>query len=125
MRFAKGVRRQHIPGVMNKTEAEYALTLAAKKAAGEIQNYWFECFKIKLADKTYYTPDFMVMANDDVWEAHEVKGFWEDDARVKVKVFAETYPIRVRCFTKRAKKNGGGWEEETMTKGEERKDGAK
>ena len=41
MRFAKGVRRKHIPGVMNKTEAEYALT----PSWGLKGRYVFESFR--------------------------------------------------------------------------------
>jgi hypothetical protein len=86
---AWGARRQkHEAGRMNKTEAEYAGRLEIKKRAGEILDYRFEHLKIRLADKTFYTPDFVVYAPDGM-EFHEVKGHWEDDARVKIKVAAE------------------------------------
>jgi hypothetical protein len=58
---------------------------------GEIQAYRFEPIKLRLADRTFYTPDFMVIRDDQI-EFHEVKGFWEDDARVKIKVAAEMFP---------------------------------
>jgi len=32
-------------------------------------------------------------------EMHEVKGFWQDDARVKVKVAASLYPFRFVALT--------------------------
>lgn len=79
---------------MNKTEAAYAARLEAMKAAGEISDYRFECVKLRLADKTFYTPDFMVLRPDGAFEMHEVKGFWEDDARVKIKVAAESFPFK-------------------------------
>jgi hypothetical protein len=44
-----------------------------------------------------------------VLEMHEVKGFWQDDARVKIKVAASIYPFRFVAVTARAKKHGGGW----------------
>ncbi len=96
-RFAKVTR--HKPGTMNKLEALYAARLELLKVAGEIRSYSFECAKFKLAPLTFYTPDFMVVASDDVIEFHEVKGFWEDDARVKIKVFASLYPFRVKAIT--------------------------
>lgn len=92
---AKGNRRTfHKAGEMNKTEAAYAARLEAMKAAGEISDYRFECVKLRLADKTFYTPDFMVLRPDGGFEMHEVKGFWEDDARVKIKVAAESFPFK-------------------------------
>jgi len=100
-RFAKIAR--HKPGTMNKLEASYAARLELLKAAGEILSYSFECAKFKLAPLTFYTPDFMVIAADGVIEFHETKGFWEDDARVKIKVFAALYPFRVKAITYKKK----------------------
>lgn len=49
-------------GEMNKTEAAYAAWLDALQAAGEIQWHRFEGLKLRLANNTFYTPDFAVMA---------------------------------------------------------------
>lgn len=97
-RFAKATRPA--PGVMNKLEAAYAAHLQIRLRAGEILSFNYESVKFRLADKTFYTPDFMVVAADDTIEFHEVKGFWEDDARVKIKVFAALYPFRVVAVTR-------------------------
>ncbi|MBA59656.1 MAG: hypothetical protein CMQ40_10875 [Gammaproteobacteria bacterium] len=78
---------------MNKTEARYSLLLEEEKRAGRIQWFAFEAVKLRLADRTFYTPDFLVMLEDGTLEFHEVKGFWEEDARVKIKVAAETFPL--------------------------------
>ena len=96
-------------GEMNGTEAAYDLHLDEQQRAGLILWRKFEGLKLRLADSTFYTPDFAVLAEDGVLECHEVKGFWEDDARVKVKVAASLYPFRFRAVTKRAKRDGGGW----------------
>lgn len=72
---------------MNKTESAYADALSLQGISWK-----FEAMKLRLADNTFYTPDFMIVG--DHIELHEVKGFWEDDARVKIKVAAEQYP----CF---------------------------
>jgi hypothetical protein len=101
-------------GQMNKTEAAYAALLETLKVAGRIQWYRFEGLKLRLADKTFYTPDFAVMRDDGTMECHECKGFWQDDARVKIKVAAEMYPFRFMAAKQRAKKHGGGWEYEVF-----------
>lgn len=90
MRF----KARYKPGQQNATEMAYSRLLEEKKRTGQIQNYWFEGIKLKLATKTFYSPDFLVLANDGTLECHEVKGFWMDDARVKIKVAAEQFPFR-------------------------------
>jgi hypothetical protein len=101
-------------GAMNKTEAAYAVDLRDAQSLGDIQWYLFEGIKLRLADATFYTPDFVVMASDNVLECHEVKGFWTDDARVKIKVAAERFPFRFKAIKARAKRDGGGWSEEAF-----------
>lgn len=99
-------------GQMNKTEEAYAADLETRKMLGEILWYKFEGLKLRLADNTFYTPDFVIMNSKNEIECHEVKGFWQDDARVKIKVAANMYPFRFVAIKARPKKNGGGWEEE-------------
>ena len=77
---------------MNKLESEYAACLNLQKAAGEILDWKYESVKLKLASKTFYTPDFQVITADGFVEYHETKGFWEDDARVKIKMAAAAFP---------------------------------
>jgi len=108
-RFALGRLKT---GDMNKTETAYDTHLWALRHAGEIQWHKFEAVKLRLADNTFYTVDFFVLAGDGVLEAHEVKGFWQDDARVKIKVAASLYPFRFLAFTPKPKKDGGGWKRE-------------
>jgi hypothetical protein len=99
-------------GQMNKTEAAYDAHLRLRKLAGEIAWYKFEPFKLRLADNTFYSPDFGVMLADGTVECHEVKGFWQDDARVKIKVAAELHPFRFIAVQALPKKEGGGWKTE-------------
>lgn len=96
-------------GEMNSTEAAYGEALERKKQAGAVAWYKFEGMKLRLADNTFYTPDFAVMAGDGVMECHEVKGHWMDDARAKIKIAAALYPFRFLAIKKKAKKDGGGW----------------
>ena len=99
-------------GTMNKTEAVYAAQLEAYKASGGVLWWKFEGVKLRLADNTFYTPDFAVMCADGILEMHEVKGFWRDDARAKIKIAAEMYPFRFIAVQARAKRDGGGWKVE-------------
>lgn len=106
-RYARGAKRDR---GMNKTETAYAQSLELLRQVGEVTWFCFEGWKFRLADNTFYTPDFAVMLADGSLEAHEVKGFWEDDARVKIKVAAELYPIPFIAI----KKVKGGWEREVF-----------
>ncbi|AXE32747.1 DUF1064 domain-containing protein [Chromobacterium phragmitis] len=96
-------------GAMNKTEAAYAQHLEAQKVAGRVAWFKFEGLKFRLADSTFYTPDFAVMLASGEMEAHEVKGFWQDDARAKIKIAADMYPFKFVAIKARSKKDGGGW----------------
>lgn len=100
------------PGTQNGTEAEYARVLESRRQAGEIAWYAFEGVTFKLAADTRYTPDFAVMLADGRMEMHEVKGFWRDDAKIKIKVAAEMFPFRFVALKKISKKSGGGWDVE-------------
>lgn len=94
---------------MNKLEADYAAYLREAQIGGEVEWFAFEGIKLRLADSTFYTPDFFVMNRDGMLECHEVKGYWEEDARVKIKVAAALFPFAFRAVQRLAKKEGGGW----------------
>ena len=77
---------------MNKTEERYAQRLEGLRLAGDIHSWRFEAFTLKLAEKRCrYTPDFAVYLPNGSIQFHEVKGFWRDDARVKLKVAATQF----------------------------------
>lgn len=77
-------------------------------AAG--QHWHFDSVKLRLADRTFYTPDFLVLCADLTLQFHEVKGHWEDDARVKVKVAAEQYPeFQFLAVQRTPQRQGGVW----------------
>lgn len=104
------VRRK--PGELNKTEEAYRQYLEGQKLLGDVLEYWFEGMKLRLADNTFYTPDFFVLVASGELECHEVKGHWEDDARVKIKVAASLYPFRFIAVQPLPKRDGGGWKTE-------------
>lgn len=114
---ARGNLTRKVPGQMSKTEAAYHDVLSMSRDAGAIADFKFESIRLKLADLTYYTPDFYVLHNDGGIELVEVKGSWaapnQDKSRVKLKVAAAQYPeFQFTAVTPIAKKHGGGWERE-------------
>ena len=96
-------------GVKNKTEEAYANHLNMLLRAGEIRKYGFETHKLRLADGAYYCPDFAVFETDDTITFQEVKGFWREAARLRIKVAASLYPEYRFVAIKREK---GQWIEE-------------
>jgi hypothetical protein len=97
-------------GAMNKTEARYASeVLDVDKGLGKVAQYWYESIKLRLADGAWFTVDFFVMLADGRLEAHEIKGFWREAAKVRIKVAAELYPFKFVAAQRVKKKEGGGW----------------
>jgi hypothetical protein len=94
---------------MNKLEAAYAQHLDALKHAGKVLWWKYEALGLRLADKTFYHPDFMVLTAEGVLEIHETKGFMQDDANVKLKVAACSFPFVFKLIKRAAKKDGGDW----------------
>jgi len=88
--FGRG-RTRKPPGKMNKLEEKYS-----HKLANDPDVIWFkyEGITLKLASDTRYTPDFVVMKKDFSIEFHETKGFWEDKAKIKIKVAADLFPFK-------------------------------
>ena len=97
-------------GELNKTEKAYEDMLKGMIIAGEILWYKFEGIKLRLADNTFFTPDFFVMRSSGELECIEVKGFMFDDANVKIKVAAENFPFLFKIARVKPKKSGGGWD---------------
>lgn len=117
-RVAKRARAQprREPGKMNRTESAYAEFLENLRIDGVIDAWRFEPIKLRLADRTFYEPDFMLVTAEGLIELHEVKGRpgagpggWMDDARVKIKVAAEMYEEFLFVGASKIK---GGWKHE-------------
>ena len=79
------------PGAMNSWERAYADKLELLRISGVIVSWSFEPMSFRLARKTFYHPDFMVITPAEV-QFHEVKAVAEDDARAKWKIAAELHP---------------------------------
>jgi hypothetical protein len=84
MRLAKARR---VAGVMNKLEAEFKQLFLLQKPHG------YEEITFKLGPDCRYTPDFWSQEADDTITISEIKGHWRDDAKVKIRVAAEKFPM--------------------------------
>jgi len=76
-------------------EANYARYLNFLRFHGVIQGWEYEpktfYFPIKRGNR-HYTPDFLVYFSDGHVEWHEIKGYMDDNSRVKLKRFSKFYP---------------------------------
>lgn len=79
-------------GQMNKLERSYAGELEYMRQEGKVLAWQFEAIKLLLAERTSYTPDFLVVLPNGEIELIEVKGFWQEDARAKTKIAAARFP---------------------------------
>jgi hypothetical protein len=111
---------------MNKVEAAYDAHLKVLRMEGDVIWHGYEAIKLRLADKTYFTPDFAVLKHDGCIEFIDVKGrttrvdckgkkqekaYSQEDARLKVKVAAAMFPM-FTFKTAFLSKETGGWVEE-------------
>lgn len=112
VRFPARARERGDGRTETKLERDYGLHLALLKAAGKIHDFRGRGpVNLRLADKTFFRPDYLVIAADGTLELHETKGFMEDDANVKLKVAAELYPwFRIVLVKARRVRDGGGFE---------------
>jgi hypothetical protein len=82
------------PSKLNKTEAAYFEHLKARQRIGEFRRVDAHPEHLRLADSTFYIPDFRVVTVAGVIEFHEVKGFLRDDSWAKLKIAVEMHPYR-------------------------------
>lgn len=90
----------------SRWEEQYNNMLELKYRASEILAYEYESITFRLAPKTTYTPDFMVVLPDGKVQIHEVKGFAREDAIVKFKVAAQQNPWFEFIMVKKSKNEG-------------------
>jgi hypothetical protein len=105
--------KRHVPGVMNKTESEYADILEHRRREGLILAWRFERKAFKLGEnRCSYCPDFEVIRADGSKEYIDVKGSGpiDDKSIVKIKVAADAWwEYDFAIVQKQTKANGGGW----------------
>lgn len=89
---------------MNRLELAYAGLLSDSEEFDEIEWWAFEPMKLRLAEGTYFTPDFGVI-RDGKLEFHECKGFMREAARVRLNVAADKFPF-IKFYLVRKAKSG-------------------
>lgn len=103
-------------GEKNQSEQRYEdEVLKPGMLVGDIRWYRFEGIKLRLADNTFLTVDYAVLPADGVLTMVDVKGakaIVQEDARVKMRVAADSYPFR---FEMAFPNKGGGWTVEVVT----------
>lgn len=77
---------------MNGLERAFAQHLEFRKQAGELVWWGFEPIRIRLADGTFYKPDFVTVDANGRTEVWETKGFFREAAKVRIRVAAENFP---------------------------------
>ena len=90
---------------MNKTEALYSVELDWLKREGVVVEWLFESIKLRLAKRTWYTPDFFVRFADGRMMFVEIKGFLRDDAAVKFKMARDKFRWAEFIMLRRIKTN--------------------
>ena len=86
------MRSRRQAGRMNDTERRYADHLELLRRSGEILDYRFEAVGIRLAPRTFFYPDFLVVLMPGRLRFDEIKGHIRDDALDRFKIAAELYP---------------------------------
>lgn len=89
--FARGRVPAH---GMNKLESAYAQHLELLKHTGDVLWWRFAPMRLRLADGSYYKPDFGVLTSECLFELHETKGHWREAARVRIKIAAGLFPFK-------------------------------
>ena len=89
------VKPRRKPGEMNKLETRYAGHLDLQKMAGVIKEWWFEAIALRIGQRCFWHPDFLIEFMDGRLELHDTKGHVKDDALVKAKAIAGRFPFPV------------------------------
>lgn len=96
-------------------EERYAVRLELLRSAGEIVDWYYEPFNIRLADGTFYRVDWAIKMPDGTIECHETKGWHANmrDSRTRWKIAADRLPwFRWVFVTERRRRGGSEWEME-------------
>lgn len=97
---------------LNKLEQAWLEVLRRRMNDGAVRHIGIQDHGLKIGDHCRYHPDFMTIDTEGQITFWETKGFMRDDAQVKIKVAARTFPFyRFVLVKRRTKAQGGGFEE--------------
>jgi hypothetical protein len=93
---------------MNRWEELFGDELELRKSIGVIEWYDYEPMRLKLAAFSangkprtiWYTPDFVSRDRTGAVVCWEVKGFWREAARVRIKLAASRFPFQFMAVTR-------------------------
>lgn len=94
------------PAFKSRWEGQYYEHLRELQHRGDVAWFKYEGLKLRLADGSYYTPDFPQVLADGTVVIDEVKGHWREAARVRFKSAIEQYPFVFR----EVRLVGGAWD---------------
>jgi hypothetical protein len=118
--FGKGKPKPRVAGQQSAHEVAFEEHLRARLGK-DVLWFKYESMNLKLADGTYYKPDFVALHEDHVLVCYEVKPgrmvkgelgtIITDGAAVKLKVASEHYPLRFVLVTahKALVRDGAAW----------------
>ena len=108
---------------MNNLERRFQDDLKMRQYAGEVVWFDFEPLRFKLATfmqngaprTIWYTPDFVALTKlEGELICYEVKGFWREASRVRIKLAASHYPFEFVAVTR----EHGEWKYEVFQNGD-------
>ena len=93
LKVAKSSAPRYTPEMLEKLGydiSDYSLVLTHHP---DVHKWYFESVNLRVGvGKSWYRCDFFVIKTDGKIEMHEVKGFWRDDALVKIRAAQLRYP---------------------------------
>lgn len=92
--LAKALTGSKVPRGMNKLEVAFSRILDEGVRDGTFDRWDYEPVSLRLGKNTFFIPDFRVIFADGSETYYEVKGFWREDARAKIKIAASVHPYR-------------------------------
>lgn len=101
----------------NRGERAYGLELSMQRNDGKVAWFAFQPVTLKLANDCRYTADYLVQYPDGSLELVDVKGrkgagYWcEEDAKIKIRVAADKFPMFKFVIAWPLKDGGWGREE--------------
>jgi hypothetical protein len=96
--LARAVKTSAFRSILEK---KFSDLLTVRVRSGDIEAFFYEPFRFRLAKNTYYTVDFVILHTDRTIECVEVKGHHKNirESRAKWKIAAAKYPFFRWTFT--------------------------
>jgi len=111
--YAPLIKREEPWPSQNKWEREFGEYLRATRPKDK---HFPQGLTFRLAKKTSYTPDWITHSERAPFLiAWEIKGFWRQAGRIKIKMAARLFPFVAFIAVTRPGGKAGGWKFETIS----------